>query len=35
MIPAFAAINYRNKNKNAKVILDITEWYPENVAFTF
>lgn len=35
MIPVFAALKYRRKNKNAKIILDITEWYPENVAFKF
>ncbi len=35
MIPVFAALKYRRKYKNAKIILDITEWYPENVAFKF
>lgn len=35
MIPVFAALKYRRKNKNAKIILDITELYPENVAFKF
>ncbi|MFZ2324289.1 MAG: glycosyltransferase [Ignavibacteriaceae bacterium] len=33
MLPTFAAINYRRKNKKVKIILDVTEWYPENVAF--
>jgi len=32
MLPAFAAINIRKRNKHIKVFLDITEWYPENVA---
>lgn len=32
MLPAFAAINIRKRNKRIKVLLDITEWYPENVA---
>jgi glycosyltransferase involved in cell wall biosynthesis len=32
MLPAFAAINIRKRNTYIKVILDITEWYPENVA---
>lgn len=35
MLPTFAAINYRRKNKKVKIILDVTEWYPENVAFKF
>lgn len=35
MIPVFAAFNIRKQNPNTKVILDITEWFPENVAFKF
>lgn len=35
MIPVFAAIKYKRQNKTVKIILDITEWYPENVAFKF
>lgn len=32
MLPVFAAINIRKRNNHIKVVLDITEWYPENVA---
>jgi glycosyltransferase involved in cell wall biosynthesis len=35
MLPVFSAINYKKRNQKVKVILDITEWYPENVAFKF
>jgi len=35
MLPAFASLKLRKENPNTKIILDITEWYPENVAFKF
>ena len=35
MLPIFAALNFRKQNQKTKVILDITEWFPENVAFKF
>jgi glycosyltransferase involved in cell wall biosynthesis len=35
MLPVFPAIKYKKHNNNLKIILDITEWYPENVAFKF
>ena len=35
MLPVFAALNFRKQNQKTKVILDITEWFPENVAFKF
>jgi glycosyltransferase involved in cell wall biosynthesis len=35
MLPVFATLKYRKLNKQVKIILDITEWYPENVAFKF
>lgn len=35
MLPVFAAIKFRKQNKTVKIILDITEWFPENVAFKF
>lgn len=33
MLPVFAALKFRKKHNQTKIILDITEWYPENVAF--
>ena len=33
MLPVFAAIKFRNLCKHAKILLDITEWFPENIAF--
>jgi glycosyltransferase involved in cell wall biosynthesis len=35
MLPVFAALKFKKENPNTKIILDITEWYPENVAFKF
>jgi len=35
MLPIFAALKFRKQNQKTKVILDITEWFPENVAFKF
>jgi len=35
MLPVFAALNFKKRNPSTKVILDITEWFPENVAFKF
>lgn len=35
MLPVFAALKFKGKSSNAKIILDVTEWYPENVAFKF
>lgn len=35
MLPAVAALKFRNLNQPTKIILDITEWFPENVAFKF
>jgi glycosyltransferase involved in cell wall biosynthesis len=35
MLPIFAALNFKKQNQKTKVILDITEWFPENVAFKF
>jgi glycosyltransferase involved in cell wall biosynthesis len=35
MLPVFAALKVKRQNKNTKIILDITEWFPENVAFKF
>lgn len=35
MLPVFAALKFRKLNPNTKIILDITEWFPENVAFKF
>lgn len=35
MLPVFAALKYRKLNPTTKIILDITEWFPENVAFKF
>lgn len=33
MLPVFAALRYKRIKRDVKIILDITEWYPENVAF--
>ena len=35
MLPVFAAINFKEENPDTKIILDVTEWFPENVAFKF
>lgn len=35
MLPVFAALRFKEINSKAKIIIDITEWYPENVAFKF
>lgn len=35
MLPTFAALKFRKLNPSIKIILDITEWFPENVAFKF
>lgn len=35
MLPVFAALRYKKIKPDLKIILDITEWYPENVAFKF
>jgi glycosyltransferase involved in cell wall biosynthesis len=35
MLPVFAALKFRKQNPSTKIILDISEWFPENVAFKF
>lgn len=35
MLPVFAALRYKKLKPNLKIILDVTEWYPENVALKF
>lgn len=35
MLPVFSALKFKKENPETKIILDITEWYPENVAFKF
>jgi len=35
MLPVFAALQFRKHKEYIKIILDITEWFPENVAFKF
>lgn len=35
MLPVFAALKFRKLNPSTKIVLDITEWFPENVAFKF
>jgi len=35
MLPVFAALKFRINYPSTKIILDITEWFPENVAFKF
>jgi glycosyltransferase involved in cell wall biosynthesis len=35
MLPVFAALKFTKENPDTKIILDITEWFPENVAFKF
>jgi glycosyltransferase involved in cell wall biosynthesis len=35
ILPVFAALKFRKQNPYTKIILDITEWFPENVAFKF
>jgi glycosyltransferase involved in cell wall biosynthesis len=34
-LPVFAALKFRKLNQPTKIILDITEWFPENVAFKY
>lgn len=34
-LPILAANRIRKKNKEVRIIYDVTEWYPENVAFKF
>ena len=34
-LPVFAANKFSRNKKSVKIILDITEWFPENVAFKF
>jgi glycosyltransferase involved in cell wall biosynthesis len=33
MVPVFAALKFKKQNQTVKIILDVTEWFPENVAF--
>ena len=35
ILTVFAALKLRKQNPNTKIILDITEWFPENVAFKY
>lgn len=35
MLPVFAALNFKRLNPDVKIILDVTEWFPENIAFKF
>ena len=35
MLPVFAALKFKGQNKRTKITLDVTEWFPENVAFKF
>jgi len=35
MLPVFATLKFKGKSSNAKIILDVTEWVPENVAYKF
>jgi len=35
LLPVFAALKFRKLNPSTKIVLDITEWFPENVAFKF
>ena len=35
MLPIFAALKFKKNDGNTKIIMDITEWFPENVAFKF
>ena len=35
MLPAFAAFKFKKNNNQIKIILDVTEWFPENIAFKF
>jgi glycosyltransferase involved in cell wall biosynthesis len=35
MLPVFAALNFKEENPDTKIILDVTEWFPENVAYKF
>jgi glycosyltransferase involved in cell wall biosynthesis len=33
MLPVFAALKFKQQHRDTRIILDITEWFPENVAF--
>lgn len=35
MLTVFAALKFRKLHASTRIVLDITEWYPENVAFKF
>ena len=35
MLPVFSALMFKKQNPSVKIILDVTEWFPENVAFKF
>jgi glycosyltransferase involved in cell wall biosynthesis len=35
MLPVFAALKFKKQSRDIKIILDITEWFPENVAYKF
>ncbi|MEO8233125.1 MAG: glycosyltransferase [Ignavibacteriota bacterium] len=35
MLPVFAALKFKRNNINTQIILDVTEWFPENIAFKF
>ncbi len=35
MLPVFAALKFKKEHTKTKIILDITEWFPENVAFKY
>ena len=35
MLPVFAALKFMKQHKHTRIILDITEWFPENVAFKY
>lgn len=35
MLPVFTALKFKRNNNQAKIILDVTEWFPENIAFKF
>ena len=35
MLPVFAALKFKKHHSDTKIILDVTEWFPENVAYKF
>ena len=35
MLPVFAALKFKKQNPRTKIVIDISEWFPENVAFKF